>query len=87
MAGDVEQARGTLVHAVLPPSGASDRFTRIEISCSGGVPVPPNHAGAFNLGPHAVYVAGPGEWASAAEFQLLEYGLPRAQLFVNALES
>lgn len=34
-----------------------------------------------------VYVAAPGAWANAAEFQLLECGLPRAQLFVNALES
>ncbi len=35
----------------------------------------------------AVYLAGPGSWASAAEFQLLEYGLPRAQLLVDTLES
>jgi CDP-4-dehydro-6-deoxyglucose reductase len=34
-----------------------------------------------------VYVAGPAPWASAAEFQLLEHGLPREQLFVSALES
>jgi CDP-4-dehydro-6-deoxyglucose reductase len=34
-----------------------------------------------------VYVAGPAPWAGAAEFQLLERGLPRAQLFVSALES
>jgi len=34
-----------------------------------------------------VYVAGPAPWASAAEFQLLEQGLPRAQLFVSALPS
>ena len=34
-----------------------------------------------------VYVAGPGAWASAAEFQLLEHGLPRTQLFVNSLAS
>jgi len=34
-----------------------------------------------------VYVAGPAPWASAAEFQLLEHGLPRTQLFVNTLES
>jgi CDP-4-dehydro-6-deoxyglucose reductase len=34
-----------------------------------------------------VYLAGPGPWASAAEFQLLEHGLPRAQLLVDALES
>ena len=34
-----------------------------------------------------VYVAGPAPWANAAEFQLLERGLPRAQLFVNTLES
>ena len=34
-----------------------------------------------------VYVAGPAPWAGAAEFQLLERGLPREQLFVSALES
>lgn len=34
-----------------------------------------------------VYVAGPAPWAGAAEFQLLERGLPRGQLFVSALES
>ena len=33
-----------------------------------------------------VYVAGPAPWANAAEFQLLEHGLPREQLFVNTLE-
>jgi CDP-4-dehydro-6-deoxyglucose reductase len=32
-----------------------------------------------------VYVAGPAPWAGAAEFQLLERGLPRTQLFVNSL--
>ncbi len=39
------------------------------------------------LGDCDVYVAGPGPWANAAEFQLLEQGLPREQLFVNTLES
>jgi CDP-4-dehydro-6-deoxyglucose reductase len=34
-----------------------------------------------------VYLAGPAPWASAAEFQLLEHGLPRGQLFVSTLES
>jgi CDP-4-dehydro-6-deoxyglucose reductase len=34
-----------------------------------------------------VYLAGPGPWASAAEFHLLEHGLPRAQLLVDTLES
>jgi CDP-4-dehydro-6-deoxyglucose reductase len=34
-----------------------------------------------------VYLAGPAPWASAAEFQLLEHGLPREQLFVSMLES
>jgi len=34
-----------------------------------------------------VYLAGPAPWASAAEFQLLEHGVPRAQLFVSALPS
>jgi CDP-4-dehydro-6-deoxyglucose reductase len=39
------------------------------------------------LGDCDVYVAGPAPWAHAAEFQLLERGLPREQLFVNALGS
>ena len=39
------------------------------------------------LGDCDAYVAGPRSWANAAEFQLLELGLPRAQLFVSALES
>ena len=33
-----------------------------------------------------VYLAGPGPWASAAEFLLLEHGLPRAQLTLSTLE-
>jgi CDP-4-dehydro-6-deoxyglucose reductase, E3 len=37
------------------------------------------------LGERDVYVAGPASWTGAAEFQLLEHGLPRAQLYVNAL--
>jgi CDP-4-dehydro-6-deoxyglucose reductase len=36
---------------------------------------------------HDVYLAGPERLAIAAEFLLLERGLPRAQLFVNSLES
>ena len=39
------------------------------------------------LGDCDVYVAGPAPWTNAAEFQLLEHGLPREQLFVNPLES
>jgi len=38
------------------------------------------------LGDCDVYLAGPGPWASAAEFLLLEHGLPRAQLTVSAAE-
>jgi CDP-4-dehydro-6-deoxyglucose reductase, E3 len=34
-----------------------------------------------------VYLAGPGPWAGAAEFLLLEHGLPRPQLTVSALEA
>ena len=34
-----------------------------------------------------VYVAGPGPWVNAAEFLLLEHGVPRSQLFVNSLMS
>jgi CDP-4-dehydro-6-deoxyglucose reductase len=33
-----------------------------------------------------VYVAGPGPWVGALEFQLLEHGLPRAQLAVSAID-
>ena len=39
------------------------------------------------LGDFDVYIAAPAPWANAAEFQLLEHGLPRTQLFVNPLES
>lgn len=39
------------------------------------------------LGERDVYVAGPAAWTGAVEFQLLEHGLPRAQLYVNALRS
>jgi len=39
------------------------------------------------LGDCDAYVAGPAPLAHAAELQLLEHGLPRAQLSVNALES
>jgi CDP-4-dehydro-6-deoxyglucose reductase len=38
------------------------------------------------LGDCDVYVAGPGPLANAAEFLLLEHGLPRAQLTVSTLE-
>ncbi len=38
------------------------------------------------LGECGVYVAGPAPWANAAGLQLLEHGLPRAQLRVEALE-
>ncbi|OGA70104.1 MAG: hypothetical protein A3G81_26405 [Betaproteobacteria bacterium RIFCSPLOWO2_12_FULL_65_14] len=39
------------------------------------------------LGDCDVYVAGPGPWVNAAEFQLLEQGVPRAQLKVSAMET
>ncbi|MEX2199237.1 MAG: hypothetical protein WD886_10525, partial [Burkholderiales bacterium] len=39
------------------------------------------------LGECDVYVAGPGSWVNAAEFQLLEHGLPRTQLKVSALQA
>ena len=38
------------------------------------------------LGDYELYVAGPVALAITAEFLLLEHGLPREQLFVNALE-
>jgi hypothetical protein len=34
-----------------------------------------------------VYVAGPAHAVQAAEWHLLEHGLPRAQLVVSTLES
>jgi CDP-4-dehydro-6-deoxyglucose reductase len=34
-----------------------------------------------------VYLAGPGPWVNAAEFQLLEHGVPRTQLLVSSLEA
>jgi CDP-4-dehydro-6-deoxyglucose reductase len=34
-----------------------------------------------------VYLAGPGPWVGAAEFLLLEHGLPRAQLAVSPLDA
>jgi len=43
--------------------------------------------GLSHLADCDVYLAGPGPWANAAEFQLLEHGLPREQLFVNPLAS
>jgi len=33
-----------------------------------------------------VYLAGPGPWTSATEFLLLEHGVPRAQLLIDAQE-
>jgi CDP-4-dehydro-6-deoxyglucose reductase len=39
------------------------------------------------LGDCDVYVAGPAPWVNAAEFQLIELGLPRGQLFVSPLQS
>jgi CDP-4-dehydro-6-deoxyglucose reductase len=38
------------------------------------------------LGDHDIYVAGPEPWANAAEYLLLERGLPRAQLSVSTLQ-
>jgi CDP-4-dehydro-6-deoxyglucose reductase len=34
-----------------------------------------------------VYIAGPAPWAGAAEFQLLDHGLPHAQLRVSPLQA
>jgi CDP-4-dehydro-6-deoxyglucose reductase len=39
------------------------------------------------LGDHDIYVAGPEPLANAAEFLLLEHGVPRAQLVLGALEA
>jgi CDP-4-dehydro-6-deoxyglucose reductase, E3 len=39
------------------------------------------------LGDYDIYVAGPGSLAIAAEFLLLDHGLPRAQLTVSILDA
>ena len=41
----------------------------------------------LRLGDCDVYVAGPAPLVPAAEFRLLDQGLPRAQLRVSALEA
>ena len=39
------------------------------------------------LADYDVYVAGPARLTNAAEFLLLQHGLPRAQLFIDTVES
>ena len=76
-------------------SDALDNFRYVPISAAAAVPddalmqlalrqVLQDHP---RLDDCDVYVAGPGPWAMEAEFQLLDHGLPRTQLFVNALQS
>jgi len=74
---------------------ALDNFRYAPLAADGASPDEAVMQGALRqvlqdhprLGECDVYVAGPAPWANAAEFQLLDHGLPREQLFVNALES
>ncbi len=74
-------------------SDALDNFRYVPISAAAAMPddalmqlalrqVLQDHP---RLDDYDVYVAGPGPWANAVEFQLLDHGLPSTQLFVNAL--
>lgn len=76
-------------------SDALDNFRYVPISAAAAMPddalmqlalrqVLQDHP---RLDDYDVYIAGPGPWANAVEFQLLDHGLPRTQLFVNALQS
>jgi CDP-4-dehydro-6-deoxyglucose reductase len=75
-------------------SDALDNFRYEPVAAQSGVPDEALAQAALQrvLQDHArlaecdVYVAGPAPLAHAAEFQLLERGLPREQLFVSALE-
>lgn len=76
-------------------SDALDNFRYAPLTADAALPDEAATQGALQplledhlrLDGYDVYVAGPGRLANAAEFLLLERGLPRAQLFVNTLES
>ncbi|MGZ9091215.1 MAG: 2Fe-2S iron-sulfur cluster-binding protein [Rhodoplanes sp.] len=76
-------------------SDALDNFRYVPLTVDAALPDEAAIQGALQqlledhprLDGYDVYVAGPGRLATAAEFLLLECGLPRAQLFVDTLES
>jgi CDP-4-dehydro-6-deoxyglucose reductase len=75
-------------------SDALDNFRYVPLTEDAALPdetatqraLQPLLAGHPRLADYDVYVAGPARLTNAAEFLLLERGLPRAQLFVNTLE-
>ena len=75
-------------------SDALDNFRYTPLTADDALPDEAAMQGALRslledhprLDGYDVYVAGPAGLANAAEFLLLERGLPRAQLFVNSLE-
>lgn len=71
-------------------SDALDDFRYTPLAASGELTgesvLPPLLRDHPRLADCDVYVAGPAPYVSAAEFQLLEHGLPRAQLRVSALQ-
>jgi len=74
-------------------SDALDNFRYAPLTADGALPDEAVMQGALRqvlqdhprLGDYDVYVAGPGPLAIAAEYLLLECGLPRPQLFVDTL--
>jgi CDP-4-dehydro-6-deoxyglucose reductase len=76
-------------------SDALDNFRYIPLTADDALPDEAGMQGALQvllkdrprLDGYDVYIAGPGRLVNAAEFQLLECGLPRAQLFVETLDS
>ena len=76
-------------------SDALDNFRYAPVTADAALPDQAATQGALRqalqdyprLDGYDVYLAGPGRLADAAEFLLLERGVPRAQLFVNTLES
>jgi CDP-4-dehydro-6-deoxyglucose reductase len=70
---------------------ALDNFRYVPLDAAGGVvdegvlrPLLQDHP---RLADCDVYVAGPAQAAHAAEFALLEHGLPRTQLRLSSLEA
>ncbi len=76
-------------------SDALDNFRYVPLTADDALPDEAAMQGALQLllkdrprlDGYDVYIAGPGRLVNAAEFQLLECGLPRAQLLVETLDS
>jgi len=76
-------------------SDALDNFRYSPLAADGALPEEAVMQGVLRqlaqdhprLDDYDVYVAGPGPFATAAEFLLLDHGLPRAQLAVGSLDA